>query len=330
MAPDVGRQAVEAVFRSAKYHQFSGVKLKYGGGEPTLRFPMIVDLQGQARKLARLNNLKLDAVILSNGLGITESMVKAMKSLGLRLTISLDGLGTWHDRQRSLADGQGSFTAVAQSITLLLQNGFVPGISVTVTGRNLPGLVDLVGWLLDRDLPFRIEFYRETEHSTGADGLAFEEQALIETMQRAFQIIETRLPRWSLLASLVDRVNLSAPHLYPCGAGNNYLVIKPRGGIAKCQMDMDHVVTDISDPDPLGKIRADTAGIHNLPVSEKEGCNKCAWRQWCAGGCPLVTYQTTGRYDVRSPNCKIYQALCPEVMRLEGLRLLKYAKAEPR
>ncbi len=46
---------------------------------------------------------------------------------------------------------------------------------------------------------------------------------------------------------------------------------------------------------------------------------------WCAGGCPALTYRVTGRFDVRSPNCRIYQALFPEVLRLEGLRLLQYA-----
>ena len=32
----------------------------------------------------------------------------------------------------------------------------------------------------------------------------------------------------------------------------------------------------------------------------------------------------TNTYDVKSPNCNIYKALYPEVLRLEGLRLLKY------
>jgi uncharacterized protein len=35
--------------------------------------------------------------------------------------------------------------------------------------------------------------------------------------------------------------------------------------------------------------------------------------------------QAVGRYDVKYSNCNIYQALFPEVLRLEGLRLLQYA-----
>lgn len=72
-------------------------------------------------------------------------------------------------------------------------------------------------------------------------------------------------------------------------------------------------------------IHADPSGVQNLSVEEKEGCKTCLWKYWCAGGCPLSTFRATGRYDVKSPNCHIYKALYPEVVRLEGLRLLRDA-----
>ena len=97
------------------------------------------------------------------------------------------------------------------------------------------------------------------------------------------------------------------------------------GRVAKCQMQIDHPVTDIHAKDPLALIRADQNGIQNFPVNSKEGCVDCAWKKFCAGGCPLESYRATGRYDVKSPNCNIYKAIFPEVLRLEGLRLLRKA-----
>jgi uncharacterized protein len=82
-------------------------------------------------------------------------------------------------------------------------------------------------------------------------------------------------------------------------------------------------VTSVNANDPLAVIRSDQIGVQNLPVVEKEGCRTCEWKNWCAGGCPITTHRATGRYDVKSPNCKIYKALYPEALRLEGLRLLK-------
>ncbi len=43
------------------------------------------------------------------------------------------------------------------------------------------------------------------------------------------------------------------------------------------------------------------------------------------GGCAVATFKATGRYDIKSPNCNIYKAIYPEALKLEGLRLLKYA-----
>jgi uncharacterized protein len=106
------------------------------------------------------------------------------------------------------------------------------------------------------------------------------------------------------------------------------MVIDQRGGVAKCQMEIERPVTSVSAADPLGLIRADTIGVRNLPVQERQGCLDCAWQLWCAGGCPIATFRATGRYDVRSPNCGIYTTLYPEAMRLEGLRLLAYGTRE--
>jgi len=63
--------------------------------------------------------------------------------------------------------------------------------------------------------------------------------------------------------------------------------------------------------------------IHNISVEEKEGCKTCVYRYRCTGGCPLETHRATGRWDVKSPHCNIYQTLYPQALRLEGLRLLK-------
>jgi hypothetical protein len=61
-----------------------------------------------------------------------------------------------------------------------------------------------------------------------------------------------------------------------------------------------------------------------IVIEDKECCRDCQRRYWCAGSWPLETFRATGRYNVKTPNCNIYQAIFPEVLRMEGLRLLKY------
>jgi len=324
MSLETGMAAIDATFRSAVADNFKQVKLKYAGGEPLLRFPLVAELHQYAQSLAEKYSLSLDGVVLSNGTLLTESLISTLQSLGLRLMISLDGLGELHDRHRRYASGRGSSADVVESIELALAHGLTPNISITISPRTVDGLPEVVDWVLERDLPFSLNFYRENDFSASHADMRLDEEQIINGMLAAYKVIEDNLPRHSLLPSLVDRANLAAPHLRTCGVGENYLVFDARGRVAKCQMRMADSIADVSTPDPLAVLRADRAGIQNLPVEEKESCRDCQWRYWCAGGCPLETYRVTGRYDVKSPHCNIYQTLFPEVLRLEGLRLLKY------
>lgn len=326
MTLETGQAAIDATFRSALKHGYRQVKLKYAGGEPLLRFATVTDLHRYAQTLADQRHLTLDGIVLSNGTLLTPEIVQSMKTSGLRLMISLDGLGHFHDRQRAYPDGRGSFVEVERGVELALAQNLVPDISITVSGRNAAGLPALIDWVLARDLPFSLNFYRENDFSADYQDLRLEEEQIITGMLAAFKVIEARLPRRSLLPSLVDRANLASPHLRTCSVGHSYLVFDPLGQVAKCQMQLDQpLTTTTAAVDPLAIVRADKTGIQNIPVEEKEGCRNCQWKYWCTGGCPLAAYRATGRYDVKSPNCSIYQALYPEAVRLEGLRLLKYA-----
>ncbi len=324
MSPETGRAAVDAIFRSALANGFKQIKLKYAGGEPLLQYPLILELHTYAQQMAERHGMDLEGVVLSNGTLLATEIVKSLNSLGLRLMISLDGLGQYHDSHRPYAGGRGTFEDVAEAVELALANGLVPNISVTVSSRTAQGLPEVVSWILDRDLPFSLNFYRENELSATQEDMRLDEDKIIMGMLAAFKVIENNLPRRSFLGGIIDRANLTTAHTHTCGVGQNYLVFDQNGQVAKCQMHIRKPVTNINAADPLALIRADQVGIQNLPVMEKEGCKTCEWKHWCTGGCPLATHRATGRYDVKSPNCNIYKALFPEALRLEGLRLLKY------
>ncbi len=318
MSLQTGQAALEATCRSAVAHHYRRIKLKYAGGEPLLRFPMISQLHRYAQTLATRHSLELEGVVLSNGTLLQPHMLEEWQALNLRLMISLDSL---KDNQRLYADGRGTSGEAMRSIELALAHGFTPYISVTVTAENLADLPELMAWILARDLPFNLNFSREPGNVQSWTN----PKSKIQSLKSTFRVIEANLPRRSLLASLIDRANLTTPHLRTCGAGCNYLVFDSQGRVSKCQMCQQQPITTAQAVDPLALLQADHTTVPNLSVEEKEDCRTCEWKHWCAGGCPLVTHQATGRYDVKSPYCDIYKTLYPEALRLEGLRLLKYA-----
>ncbi|MFN8475039.1 MAG: SPASM domain-containing protein [Anaerolineae bacterium] len=327
MDEDTADSAISAIFKTAIAYRYGRIKVKYAGGEALLNFRRILETHDKAQALANHHAIKLEGVVLSNGIGLSKRHVDALQQRDLRLMISLDGVDAAHDAQRVFAGGSGSSARVRLGIETALQHGLVPTISVTVSASNAAALSETVEWLLDRDLPFSLNFYRECDASSTVESVSSSEQSIIDGMLNAFKVIENNLPRRSLLNSLVDRANLSMPHFHTCAAGTDYLVIDHNGHVTNCQMRLDSPVADIYAVDLLGAIRQSPLGIGNVSVDEKEECCSCTWKYWCAGGCPIETYRATGRYDLKSPNCHIYQTLYPAVVRLEALRLLKYSQA---
>jgi uncharacterized protein len=324
MTDDIAQRSVDALLRSARKYDFKRITLKYAGGEASLNLTRVLAIHDYATQQAQQDAISLRASIFSNGVILSQRTIEEFKARQIGVTISLDGIGAYHDNQRPFLHGQASFRYVDRTISRLLANDVVPYISVTVSRRNLAGLPELMQYLLQHDLPFTISYYRDNECSTHIRDLQFEEEEMIAAMRNAFSVIEQHLPGRCLLGSLVDKANLHTMHDHTCGMGHNYLVIDQKGGIAKCHADIKQTVTTIDVEDPLLLIRNDTSGVQNYSVDEKEGCRTCDWRYWCSGGCPMLTYRMTGRSDIKSPNCNIYKALFPEVLRLEALRLLKY------
>src|SRR5207244_7632528 len=130
----------------------------------------------------------------------------------------------------------------------------------------------LLRYLLERELPFSLNYYRDNECSTHITDLRFLDEQIISAMRSAFRLIEEKLPARSLLGCLLDKADITAPHHHTCGVGQNYLVIDQHGGIAKCQMEINHTITSVNAIDPLQVIRKARQAVQGLAVEEKKGC----------------------------------------------------------
>ena len=325
MDEQVGQASVEAVFRSAISQGFPAVKLKYAGGEASLNHQLVLTLHGYATMLAARHGIQLQATLLSNGVKLHPDFIDVLRAEDIRVMVSLDGIGRQHDLQRPFVNGRPSFRFVERTIKDLIEHGHAPHLSITITNRNHSNVADVVRFALERNLTFSLNFFRDNDCSAAYTDLQFEEQAMIDSLLEAFVVIEEMLPRWSVLGSVLDRGQLLQPRQRPCGVGQDYVVIDQRGRVAKCHMEIERTLGDVVRDDPLRLVQRDLTLVQNLPVDQKEGCRECAWRYWCSGGCPVATFRATGRYDIKSPNCRIYQAIYPAALRLEGLRILKYA-----
>lgn len=317
MSVETGRYAVDRLVGMAVRHGYTSLKLKYAGGEPTLGFPIIRAIHARAARQAAETGLALEEVLLTNGVGVTDTMLDFVALEGMQLMVSLDGGPLVHDQVRAGKNGQSTYAAVVDTVERALERGLHPLISITLTALNLCGAKEAVSFALERNLPFNLNFYREClADSVASSSLVPDVTLLMEEILEIFDVIRM-YPTYPLpLTGILDRTRLDILHSYACSAGRDYLAVGTRGQMSACQMLLEEPWASLSDADPLGVVRQRGASVFK-PVDEHPECQSCLWRAACSGGCPLVRGT-----EIHTRYCLVYRALFPELIRLEASRLI--------
>jgi len=321
---EMGQRAIDRLVELAVRHNHASLQIKYAGGEPTLNLPVVWATHNHAVRRTAEAGLELKEVLLTNGVDLPDTTLGLVAKAGMRLVISLDGGPAAHNQTRNRPDGSQTYDSVVSSIDRALAHGLPVDISITLTALNLDGVPDAVAFALSRRLPFSLNFYRECH--TGQkmarailSHLQPDPDRLIRVVGQALALAD-RHPSYPLpFTGILDRVRLDLPHYYPCSAGRDYLAIDPRGRVAACQMMLEEPWTDLEDADPLATVRRHGQDTFRS-VLEHPNCRHCQWQTACSGGCPLLR-QTPLHHSY----CRVYRTLLPELVRLEGKRLIASA-----
>jgi uncharacterized protein len=259
----------------------------------------------------------LTEILITNATLLNRERLQFIKEEGFRLSISLDGFGAGHDRQRPVRNGNPTFERVFQSVLLALEMGLKPYLIITITRLNVDEVPALTAFALDHRLLLNLNFYRPHHLN---DTLAADPTDLTRALQQALKVIEANLPDYNFMEGLIDRSNFGAAHQHVCGAGRNYLSIDTDGSVLPCHMLTGYNLPGI----PLHMLASPRFDdFPNPPIDHRNGCNTCEWRYWCAGGCPIHAMNITGTSNVSSPYCSVYKAVYPELVRLQALQLLQ-------
>ncbi|HHS97320.1 MAG TPA: radical SAM protein [Chloroflexi bacterium] len=317
MPEETAAWAAERLAEIASRHGYRRLRLKYAGGEPSLNFSALRAAHRAALQAAAKHGLGLEAVLLTNGVDTPEDLLHFLAAEGIRLAVSLDGGPPAHNRLRRRRDGTPTYTAVTHTVDTALKHGLEVHVSITLTALNLDGIADAVRFAIDRGIPFNLNFYRECTQSLPSP-LAPKTPDLIRAVRSVFALLESRLATYPHpLTGILDRAHFDVPHTRTCAAGQDYLVIAPTGEVAPCQMLVGRPWTDLQGEDPLTELRRRGEAIF-LSVEERAECRTCPWRYACSGGCPLMRGT-----PLHKEYCRAYRTLYPELVKLEGRRLIE-------
>jgi uncharacterized protein len=139
MSDSTAARAVERIAEHAEGHGLSRVDIILHGGEPLLAG---VDwLDGLVGSLHDKIPARVDVSVQTNGTLLSRPMLETLKSLGVRIGVSLDGDAEATGRSRVYANGLNSFGAVADGLDLIGSPEFrecYSGILCTIDIRNDP------------------------------------------------------------------------------------------------------------------------------------------------------------------------------------------------
>lgn len=252
-------------------------------------------------------------------------MVEELKKEGVRVAVSLDGLGKFNDN-RVFPSGKSSFEFVEKGINNLINSKVPFNVSTTITSKNVENIPALTKWLLNKKIPFSFNFYRENPFVQ--EKLEGNDLKLIKYLKKSYELIAKNPPEYPVISSLLDRVNFNKPHVHTCGMGHSYIIVRHNGTLHACQMTLEKPIGSIDDEDLIETMQKGNfiqpQSIQKIGVEGKNPCSNCQWRYVCCGGCPLLSFKLKGSYTTSSPYCLVYKTLIPELLKLEAKRLIKW------
>jgi uncharacterized protein len=285
----VALAALERLFEGAQSGE--RVNLAFLGGEPLMARRVIRAATEAAAKMAEARRIHVGFSITTNGTLLTHDDADFFEHHGFAVSISLDGIGAAHDRQRPFKAGHGSFQQILGRVRPLLarQGRMQVSARVTVTPRNLElnqTLDELVA------LGFHsVGFSPMLSAPSGrdemnSDSLAMMLQQMIACGREFERAVGAgkRYP-FANMVNAMKEIHRGTHRPYPCGAGASYLGVSAEGDFSACHRFVNDEAGAMGSVETGVDRARQNSWLADRHVHRQEPCRSCWARYLCGGGC---------------------------------------------
>ena len=279
------------------------------GGEPLLREDLFELLELMRQK-------QLDVHLITNGMLLTPELLTALKQLGIKVMISIDGATP--ETYEAIRIGA-NFERVVQAARDCFREGLLEAINFTVMKRNyleIPGILELAASIGVKRVTFiglkACEDYRDELPSAQEY-----KEAIKLACQTALKVgVEFFFDEpffWATVREMnlpsqvpAESTGILFPSTTACIFGE-YLFIEPNGKVKPCSF-APMVLGDVNEK-PLDEIWNDTLSsplINQLkdPKTRTGSCQSCQYLEDCKG-CRSRTFALTGDWFAADPCCPL-------------------------
>ena len=281
--------AVEALF--AEVVPGERVHLAFMGGEPLLNRPVILAATQYATQLAQRKGATVGFAITTNGTLLTLADGEFFEQHGFAVTLSLDGVGATHDRQRMFKSGRGSYERILDNVGPLLsmQQRMQVSARVTVTPSNLelPHTLKALIALGFHSVGFSPMLASPTGEAQ-MDGAALEimlDQMIACGHEFERHVVADERFAFANMVTAMKEIHQGTHRPYPCGAGAGYFGVSADGELFACHRFVDDASGLMGNLKTGVDRQTQAHWLRQRHVHRQEPCRSCWARYLCGGGC---------------------------------------------
>lgn len=294
--------AVDFAVAEANRQSADHLEIIFFGGEPLLKFPLLCRIVDRLCNVP--NGLRVSFKMSTNGLLLSEEVVRELARRNVFVSISLDGGPEVQDRQRPDALGRGTASRLKDGIPRLLSWNPCANVTCVCAPAFADRLDSSVQWIFAQGFSFV------------TTTLDYSAAWTLDDMERLRQAYE-RLAEWYVQQTLAgEKFYLSCfderirtwtkgplERCERCSIGQRQFSVAPSGRLYPC---VQFVREDRDDSLAIGDIHrgfdeSRRAAVFRKSEAQKTECQGCALLPRCSNWCACVNWQTTGRLDRVSP-----------------------------
>lgn len=159
---ELARSGVDAFFRSAVEKGYTELKIKHGGGEPTLGrsggkhgealgpWGVVMGVQDTIARLSDKYGVSVAQTILSNGAPLSDAKIADMKRFNMTYVPSVWGYGEVNDRVRPTRTTKNTFPIIEQNIIRAIEAGIDVNPLFVAGYQNVGEFAKIIRFFYDR------------------------------------------------------------------------------------------------------------------------------------------------------------------------------------
>ena len=274
------------------------------GGEPLLNKDVLIDAVEYINKYYIENNFyyPLKICLNTNGLLISEELIKYFKINNIKIIISLDGFSENHNKLRGLSNQQ--INLIISNIRNLIINKIDLSISLTINEYNVNDLFEIYKWFLNNFKKLRIGFGNLLQVPLKKNSFNFRFLAYKTLTEIYLYAINSNIDINSYEEEFHLKVNdleRKIIKIKNCSAYGNEMTIDSNGRIFTCHGLISNKNLGFTVFEEFNKERIKWSRRISLL---NEDCKICEAKSICGGGCATHNYIEKGNcFEMLSTYC---------------------------